>query len=163
MRRLHIIGRKNHGKTTLIAELIAVFTSRGLRVGTIKHTHHQHELDTPGKDSHRHRLAGADCVGILTPGLNAAFWPVKESEPDETRYAMFDKVMARCDLVLVEGDTQTRADKIEVWRQSIDGQPLAVQDRSILAVVSDDQLDVACARFSRQPLDPLVAWIMARS
>ena len=62
MHRLHIIGGKNHGKTTLIVELVQELTKRNLRVGTIKHTHHRHELDVPGKDSYRHRLAGAEVV-----------------------------------------------------------------------------------------------------
>ena len=61
-----MIGRKNSGKTTLVSELVTEFTARGYRVGTIKHTHHQHELDVPGKDSYRHREAGAAIVGIIS-------------------------------------------------------------------------------------------------
>ena len=52
MKRLHIVGGKNHGKTTLIMELVKELNRRGQTVGTIKHTHHQHELDVPGKDSY---------------------------------------------------------------------------------------------------------------
>ena len=59
MKRVHVIGGKNHGKTTLIMDLIRELTARGLQVGTIKHTHHKHELDIPGKDSYRHRESGA--------------------------------------------------------------------------------------------------------
>jgi molybdopterin-guanine dinucleotide biosynthesis protein MobB len=59
VKRLHIIGGKNHGKTMLVVELVQEFARRGIPVGTIKHTHHHHEVDVPGKDSHRHRLAGA--------------------------------------------------------------------------------------------------------
>ncbi|MCA9266810.1 MAG: molybdopterin-guanine dinucleotide biosynthesis protein B, partial [Planctomycetales bacterium] len=69
MKRLHLIGRKNHGKTRLIVDLVEELTSRGLRVGTIKHTHHRHELDTPGKDSYQHRTAGAAVVGILSRSM----------------------------------------------------------------------------------------------
>jgi len=79
MRRLHIVGRKNSGKTTFIVELVRYFTSSGLRIGTIKHTHHQHELDTPGKDSHRHREAGAQVVGILSRAMSAVFLPLSTS------------------------------------------------------------------------------------
>ena len=68
MRRLHVLGRKNHGKTTLVAELVAELTRRGWRIGTIKHTHHHHELDTPGKDSWMHRQAGAR--EVLVPYWN---------------------------------------------------------------------------------------------
>ena len=59
MRRIHIIGRKNSGKTTLVVELVQQLSAMGKRVATIKHTHHRHELDVPGKDSYRHREAGA--------------------------------------------------------------------------------------------------------
>jgi molybdopterin-guanine dinucleotide biosynthesis protein MobB len=74
MKRLHVIGGKNHGKTTLVVELVKEFSRRGISVGTIKHTHHQHELDVPGKDSYRHRMAGAAAVGILSPSMSALFF-----------------------------------------------------------------------------------------
>ena len=87
MRRIHIIGRKNSGKTSLVVRLVEYYRTAGYRVGTIKHTHHHHELDTPGKDSFRHRQAGASAVGILAPTMNAVFWPqangVKRVPPEE--------------------------------------------------------------------------------
>jgi len=66
VRRIHIVGRKNHGKTTLMVDLIEEFTRRGLRVGSMKHSIHVHELDQPGKDSYRHRHAGADPSAVVT-------------------------------------------------------------------------------------------------
>ena len=60
--RIHVVGRRNHGKTTLLVELVEELCRRGLRVGTLKHSSHTHELDTPGKDSHRHRLAGLNAA-----------------------------------------------------------------------------------------------------
>ena len=62
MKVLHIVGRKKHGKTTLLEELIRELTARGLRVGTLKHCGHEHELDTPGTDSFRHGKSGAASV-----------------------------------------------------------------------------------------------------
>ena len=161
-KRLHILGRKNHGKTTLVVQLVSQLSQRGLRVGTIKHTHHQHELDTPGKDSHRHREAGAECVGILTPSWSAAFWGSPPADAGDERYESFAPMMAKCDLVLVEGDTQTRAAKIEVWRAAVGSDPIAAQDDSVLAVVSDDVPRVNCPIFGRENLDTLIAWILAR-
>ncbi len=79
--RLHIIGRKNAGKTTLVVELIERLTGRGLVVGSIKHTHHRHELDVPGKDSYRHREAGAAPVAIVSPGMTAVFRPNRPASP----------------------------------------------------------------------------------
>ncbi|MCA9217139.1 MAG: molybdopterin-guanine dinucleotide biosynthesis protein B, partial [Planctomycetales bacterium] len=101
VKRLHIIGGKNHGKTTLIVDLVQSMTATGLRVGTIKHTHHHHELDTPGKDSHRHREAGAQLVGICSPAMNAIFCPPTESENTADKYSEFGELFDACDVVLV--------------------------------------------------------------
>ncbi len=143
MKRIHVIGGKNHGKTTLITELVQEMIARGLRIGTIKHTHHQHELDSPGKDSHRHREAGAAIVGILSRSMNAAFWPPQSNESfsSESRYEDFEQIYANCDLVLVEGDQQTLSKKVEVWRESLGTPPLAQSDSSIRAIVSHDTFD----------------------
>ncbi len=140
VKRVHIIGGKNHGKTTLVTELVQELSARGLRVGTIKHTHHQHELDAPGKDSHRHREAGAAMVGILSRSMNAAFWRPDSTDgsPPDDRYKVFAQIFGDCHLTLVEGDTQTGAAKIEVWRESLGTQPLACGDASIIAVVTHD-------------------------
>ncbi len=140
MKRIDIIGGKNHGKTTLVVELMQELSTRGYRVGTIKHTHHQHELDTPGKDSHRHREAGAAVVGILTRSMNAVFWRAKEDSSAEDRYQVFAQTFADCQITLVEGDTQTTAPKIEVWRKSLGTEPLAKTDASIQAIVTHDEV-----------------------
>ena len=114
--RIHIVGRKNSGKTTLVCDLVRELTRLGRRVATIKHTHHNHELDTPGKDSHKHRESGAAGVGILSSQMTAAFVPVSRDEDEETRYARFNIMFNDCDLIVVEGDLSTVATKIEVWR-----------------------------------------------
>lgn len=141
MKRVHIIGGKNHGKTTLVCDLVAEFRARGLQVGTIKHTHHHHELDTPGKDSHGHREAGAEAVGILSRSMSAVFWPHHSSNDSEDRYRSFEPIMAGCDLVLVEGDTQTRAPKLEVWRASAETDPLSKTLPGVRAIVTDDPVE----------------------
>jgi len=74
MNRMLIAGRKSHGKTTLVAEMVSHFTNKGLSVATVKHTHHAHELDAPDKDSFCHRQARASMVGIVARHLSAAFW-----------------------------------------------------------------------------------------
>ncbi len=141
MKRIHIIGRKNSGKTTLIVELVQHLTAQGYRVGTIKHTHHDHELDTPGKDSHRHRDAGSAVVGILTRGMTAVFQPTDESAArDESRYASVMPMFAGCDLVLVEGDLKADAPRIEVWRKATLQSPICYEDPTISALVSDDEI-----------------------
>ena len=156
MKRLHIIGRKNSGKTTLIVELVSELTRRGYRVGTIKHTHHDHELDTPGKDSHLHRKAGSVAVGILTRGMSAVFLPQAIEQTDSDKYDQLDSMMSDCDIVLVEGDSHTIAPKIEVFRSINDDQSLAMSDSAIKAVVTDDALDINTAIWKRSDWNSIV-------
>lgn len=163
--RIHVVGRKNSGKTTLICELLTELKCRGIRTASIKHTHHQHELDTPGKDSFRHREAGAAAVGILSPHMTAMFFPCERdtasSADHEQRYAGLQAAFRGCDLILVEGDLKTTAIKIEVWRAESRHPPYAESDESISAIVTDD----ACI-VTRIPLLPrsnpadLTDWIL---
>jgi len=159
--RLHIVGGKNHGKTTLVVELVMEFARRGVPVGTIKHTHHRHELDVPGKDSHRHRMAGAAGVGILSPSMCAVFLPRDEKDFEQDRYSFFASVFANCRLVLVEGDSQARAPKIEVWRSDRGTPPLASHDKSILALVTDDVPPIGAKVFRRSDVAQLADWILS--
>ena len=163
MKRLHIVGGKNHGKTTLVVDLVQAFVARGIRVGTIKHTHHRHELDVPGKDSFRHREAGASAVGILSPTLSAMFIPTEpDSNATSDRYAAFAPLFAHCELVLVEGDSQANSPKIEVWRAAVGTTPLAQNDNSILAIVTDDELSLPTRTptLSRSNADQIAEWIL---
>lgn len=157
MKRLHVVGGKNHGKTTLIADLLKELLQRGVAVGTIKHTHHHHELDVPGKDSHRHRVAGANVVGILSPSMDAIFLPNNGGEGD--RYELFAPMFESCHLVLVEGDSTTSAPKIEVWRGSMGTNPLCPRDSSIMAVVTDDELPTNTLVLPRGDMPGLADWI----
>ncbi len=137
-------------------------TARGYRIGTIKHTHHQHELDTPGKDSHRHREAGATVVGILTRSLSAVFWQPEKDSTSDDRYEAFAQSFADCHLTLVEGDTQTDAPKIEIWRKSLGSEPLAKTDASIQAVVTHDTIPgLAIPAWPRANIDVLADEVLA--
>jgi len=141
MKRIHIVGRKNHGKTTLLVELIEELTRRGVRVGTIKHSSHAHELDTPGKDSFRQRQAGAQPAAVVTSDLIGVY--VRRT-PDADFYDTLAPIFTDCEVVLVEGHLDGDATKIEVWRQSVGGPCLAQEHKDIAAVVSDElpQVDV---------------------
>jgi len=167
MKRIHILGRKNHGKTTLMVELVEHLTACGLCVGTIKHTHHAHELDTPGKDSHRHRAAGAHVSAILSRSMNAVFWPPQDrqgTDSDSTiadRYADFEPHFSDCDLVLVEGDTTCQGTKIEVWRQAVGSDPMAPGDPQIRAVVTDDPLDAIIPCVPRSDVRAIAATVLS--
>ena len=81
----------------------------------------------------------------------------------DQRYAAFEPMFGQCDLVIVEGDSQTIADKIEVWRASSENAPMSASEKNILAVVTDDDFEAtSCQRFSRSPLNELVRWIVDR-
>jgi molybdopterin-guanine dinucleotide biosynthesis protein MobB len=125
----------------------------GHRVGTVKHTHHHHEIDTPGKDSYRHREAGAAVVGILAPKMSAVFQPTTDDdttpEKKSERYEWLAASMTDCDIVLVEGDLRTEAPKLEVWRAATGEPPIAADDPTISLIVTDDL--TAAAACDRPP------------
>ncbi len=157
MNLLHIVGRKNHGKTTLVVELVGELCRRGLRVGTIKHSRHAHDLDTPGTDSYRHRHAGAAASAIVTPELLGVF--VRRAAGADF-YRRLAPLYAECDVVLVEGDMEHAAPKIEVWRSGLGSQPLALQRNDILAVVTDDPLDLGLPIWPRSDVAGLAERIL---
>jgi molybdopterin-guanine dinucleotide biosynthesis protein B len=135
MKRIHIVGRKNHGKTTLVVELVQEFCRRGVHVGTIKHSRHLHELDTPGKDSHRHRAAGSQPAAIITGDSVGVFL----SRDGRDEYERLEPLFADCQLVLVEGDIEAGGVKVEVWRAEKGPSCIAAERADISAVISDDR------------------------
>ena len=160
MKRVHIIGRKNSGKTTLIVELAEYLCQRGLRLSTIKHTHHRHELDTPGKDSHRHRLAGAETVAVLSPALTAIYRR-SSANAGEDRYVALETAFADCDLVLIEGDVAAKAPKVEVWRRAVQEAPYAHTIEGVAAVITDEQIEGSSHVWPRHPIARLAELILS--
>lgn len=152
-RRVHIVGQKNSGKTTLVCDLVRHLTERGFVVATIKHTHHNHELDTPGKDSWQHRRAGAAAVGILAAEMTAVFLPQIRSDDEDSRYARLEAALAGCDLILVEGDLHCEAPKLEVWRLANGGVPYSSTSKGICGIVTDDVVDQKWNPIPRADLD----------
>ncbi len=150
---LGIVGRSGSGKTTLIVALIALLRARGLRVSTIKHSHHAVDLDRPGKDSWRHRDAGAHEVLLAGEARWALLHERREAGP-----ASLPSLLARLepvDLVLVEGFARYPCPRLEVQRAALAGRPdrrpLWPDDPAIEAVASDLPLE-SCDRV-RLPLD----------
>lgn len=132
-----IAGWKNSGKTTLTSRLVAEFAARGLKVATVKHAHHDFDVDHEGTDSFRHRMAGAGEVAIVS----ARRWAIMHELRDETEPAL-EEVLARlspCDIVLVEGYKRASIPKIEVRRrEAADSTPLSPGDASVIAIATDD-------------------------
>ncbi len=133
-----VVGWKNNGKTTLVTRLVAHLVGRGLRVSTVKHAHHSVDVDQPGKDSHRHREAGATEVVLAT----ARRWVLIHELREEAEPPLEDLLakMAPADLVIVEGFKRFPHPKIEVHRKARGTPLIAREDRSVLAVASDEPL-----------------------
>ncbi|MEO1240003.1 MAG: molybdopterin-guanine dinucleotide biosynthesis protein B [Pseudomonadota bacterium] len=133
-----VVGWKNAGKTGLMERLVSEFTGRGLSVSTIKHAHHGFDVDHPGKDSYRHREAGAREVLVASAARYAVLHELRDAaEPG------LDALVARLspvDLVLVEGYKRDRHPKIEAWR-AVNANPLiADEDETVRAVAADTPL-----------------------
>ena len=136
MKLLGIVGWSGAGKTTLIEKLLPALAARGLRVSTIKNTHHSVDLDLPGKDTHRHRVAGAVEVMLAS---SSRFALLRETPQP---FALEELVarMAPVDLILVEGFKMDALPKIEVYRAVL-GKPRLWPDvPSIVAVATDAAL-----------------------
>ena len=139
MRVYGVTGWKNSGKTTLVEALVRDITGRGLQVSTVKHAHHAFDLDQPGKDSYRHRHAGAGQVLIAS----RARWALMTELRDDGEPSLAD-LLARLDpvdLVLVEGYKRDRHPKIEARRAATAQNLIAEDDATIEAVASDAPLD----------------------
>ena len=130
-----LAGWSGSGKTTLITALLPVLRARGITVSTIKHAHHDFEVDRPGKDSHAHRMAGAEEVLVSSANRWAL---IRESRGSPE--ASLDELLPRLspvDLVLVEGFKKSRHSKLEVCLAANPKPPLYPDDPWILAVASD--------------------------
>ena len=135
MKVIGFAGWKNSGKTTLVEGLVQKLAARGLRVSTVKHAHHSFEIDQPGKDSYRHRAAGATEVVVASQKRWALIH--EQSRPVEPD---LDEILARMsevDLVLVEGFKDLAFDKIEVFRHGNGKTLLATGDPHIIAIAAD--------------------------
>jgi molybdopterin-guanine dinucleotide biosynthesis protein B len=144
------------GKTTLLSALLPMLAERGLRVGVIKHSHHDFEIDQPGKDSYRLRKAGARQMLIASPLRSALI--EENPAPREPQLAGLLNRLDRdnLDLILVEGFRQARFPKIEIHRAATGKPFLHPDDPSIIAIASDAPLDTALPRLDlNQPRDVL--------
>ena len=127
-----IVGRSQSGKTTLIEKLIPELKLRGYRIGTIKHTHHALDIDKTGKDSARHRGAGADTVILSAPGEMAMLKSGHDDSIEELLH-FFDDV----DLLITEGYKRSNQPKIEVVRAARNPDLFCKRDPNLRAVVTD--------------------------
>ncbi len=139
MKVFGIAGWSGSGKTTLLEKLIPALIARGLKVSVIKHAHHGFDIDKPGKDSYRHREAGAAEV-MLASGSRWALMHECRDEGEPQLSALIAR-LAPCDLVLVEGFKQEPVPKLEVHRPANGKPPLFAERNDIVAVACDEAID----------------------
>ncbi|CAI1210524.1 Molybdopterin-guanine dinucleotide biosynthesis protein B [Serratia quinivorans] len=139
---LAIAAYSGTGKTTLLKQLIPLLKQREIRVGLIKHTHHDMDVDTPGKDSYELRKAGADQTLVASNRRWALMTETPEQQPLDLQYlaSRFDR--SKVDMILVEGFKHEPISKIILYREDI-GRPLEdMLDEFVIAIASDKSIGV---------------------
>lgn len=151
-------GYSGSGKTTLVEQLIPRFVMEGLKVSVIKHAHHQFDIDRPGKDSYRHREAGASEV-IITAANRWVLMHEMRGRPEPELPEQL-KRLSPCDLVLVEGFKRQPIPKLEVHRRQA-GKPLLYPDDThVVAIATDEALDTKLPQFDLNDYDGIAGFIM---
>lgn len=158
MKVFGIAGFSGSGKTTLIEQLIPRLTAQGLKVSVIKHAHHGFDIDKPGKDSYRHREAGASEV-MLTGAQRWALLHELRDEPEP----MLSEYLAHfspCDLVLVEGFKNEPVPKLEVYRPANGKPPLWPENPSVVAVASDEPVKTPLPVLDLNDIDAIATFVV---
>lgn len=140
-----VVGLSGAGKTTFIEKLIPEMIARGIRVGTLKHDVHGFDMDRPGKDSWRHKQAGAAVTVISSP---SKIGMVKDTDHDQAVEALLPLFEGVVDLVLTEGYKRENRPKLEIFRSAVHAEPLCMSDENLIGLVSDAAVDLDIPRFS---------------
>jgi molybdopterin-guanine dinucleotide biosynthesis protein B len=140
---ISIIGKSNSGKTTLIEKLVPELTGRGYRVATVKHDVHGFDIDHEGKDSWRHRKAGANLTIISSPRQLALIRDMDHDAPlDDIRDRFIDDV----DIIIAEGYKGSSMPKVEIFRSDLHDGPLCSGEDNLVAMVSDKPIECGAPR-----------------
>jgi len=154
-----IVGKSDSGKTTLIEKLLPEMTRRGYRVATVKHDTHGFEVDREGKDSWRHKRAGAHTVVVSSPWKVALIRDVeKDLNLDEIRGRLVQDV----DLILSEGYKKDVQPKIEIFRKEVHKELLCTQEDNLVAIVSNQSFDIGVPCFDLDDMKGLADFIEKR-
>lgn len=153
---ISIVGKSDSGKTTLIEKLVPELTRRGYRVATIKHDVHGFEVDQEGKDSWRHKQAGAHTVVISSPSKVAL---IRDVEKDLTLDEIREKFIQDVDLILSEGYKKDVQPKIEVFRKEKHKKLLCAKKDNLVVIVSNQKLRVAVPCFDLEDMKGLADFI----
>jgi molybdopterin-guanine dinucleotide biosynthesis adapter protein len=155
-----VCGFKNAGKTTLVEKLVRALSQRGYRISTVKHAHHSFDIDHEGRDSFRHRKAGASEVAVVS----AARWAIIHESHGDAQPSL-DGILAKmapCDFVIVEGYKRDSHEKIEVRNLELDHPKLAGSDPTVVAIAANGPVsDAPVPVFSRDDVTGLAGFIVA--
>lgn len=153
-----VAGFKNAGKTTLVEKLVGELTRRGHRISTVKHAHHSFDIDHEGRDSFRHRKAGAAEVAVVSRHR----WAIIHESREEAEPTLEDILakLAPCDLVIVEGYKRDSHDKIEVRNLELSHPNLAGDDPTVVAIAATGAIcDAPVPVFDRDDVTALAGFI----
>lgn len=139
-----VVGASNSGKTTFLEKLIPELRQRGYRVGTVKHDVHGFEMDREGKDTWRHRQAGAAAIAISSPVQTAV---IRQTEVEMTLDELAGRYFWTEDILLAEGFKRSRFPKVEIFRSAVEPAPICTAADNLLAVVTDDPVSCDVATF----------------
>ena len=154
-------GYSGSGKTTLIEQVIPALVQGGLRVSLVKHAHHAFDVDQPGKDSYRHRQAGATEV-MLT---SAKRWVLMHESGDQPEPELPQQLrrMSDCDIVLVEGFKKQPIPKLEIHRKAHGSPLLFTDDPHIVGIATDESIESRLPQFSPTDYDAIAAFVIANA
>ncbi|MGD9082025.1 MAG: molybdopterin-guanine dinucleotide biosynthesis protein B [Desulfobacterales bacterium] len=147
---ISIVGKSKSGKTTLIEKLIPELKKRGYRVGTVKHASHDFDMDKKGKDSWRHKTAGADTVIVAS---RKRIVMVKDEK--FIQLESIEKYFDGVDLVITEGFKKEKRPKIEVYRSHKNKPPICKDDETVIALVTDTDISVEVPTFGLEEIKAL--------
>jgi len=154
-----IVGKSDSGKTTLIEKLVPELVRRGYRVATVKHDIHGFEVDREGKDSWRHKQAGAHTVVISSPAKLAL---IRDVDHDAHLAELRDKYIQDVDLILSEGFKKNNQPKIEVFRKEVHRELLCTQEDNLLAIASNQPFDIGVPCFDLNDIRGLTDLIVEK-
>ena len=155
---ISIVGRAKTGKTTFIEKLIPVLMDKGIKVAVIKHHLHDFEFDILGKDTYRHKKAGAKTVILSSPSKIAM---VKDTEKDLSIEEIISGYIDGIDLLITEGYKKEDMPKIEVYPKKDDIGPVCIDDRNLAAIITDVPFTSRVPVFLRDNIDAVADFIMS--
>jgi molybdopterin-guanine dinucleotide biosynthesis adapter protein len=155
---LSIVGKSEAGKTTLIEKMLPCLVRRGIKVGTIKHDVHGFTMDREGKDSYRHKQAGAHTTVISSPNKIGM---VRDADHDHAIKEIVDLYLKDMNLVLTEGYKRESWPKLEVHRRELKRSLIAKPEEGLIAVASDEELDVNAPVFGLDDVEQISDFLIS--